>query len=1251
MINKNTYFLVFLLFLLIITIPICFANENITDEAIQNNETLSVNDYEIIEASDVYFDASATSDGSGSQNNPYKTVSSSRLGSINHFATGVYKISSSLSQIFSSSAMTFIGDNRDNTILDYTGSDTFLSTSSDITFSSITLRGVHIVNNGGLLTATNTVFDSGVAPVEVEADNTYYDNSYGGAIKQSISSSGFDWGSIFGGSTTMGMKITNCIFKNNYAAYGGAIYAEGGDCEITNTTFEYNHAKHHGGSISAMNNVKLTIKECEFKSDYSQYDAGGAIYIFNCSEININKCEFSNCTATFGSAVTSLNSIVSISNTNYRKNKASWQGGAVYAMYGSLTITNSNFYDNTAKNGGAVFADNLTYFEVSGGEFSQNIVNDTAGAIFAFANKVNKISTTFSNNKASKYNDLYQTETIDLIIGSDDYEMIQYKSSYNGVLPAKYDLRTLGYVTPVKNQGQSGNCWAFATIATLESAILKATGKQYNLSEGNLKNLANKYSDIGWDYETNNGGMYPFAFGYLTSWAGPVSAAEDPTDDWDILAPILNSPVHIQNILFLQRTSYTDNSAIKKAIMDYGSVASEIYWSNSYLHGNDYYYDGDGGRNHAISVVGWDDTKIISGAPGKGAWIIKNSYGPTRGDGGYYYVSYYDKSLFRVYDESYNSFAIIFNDTVRYNKNYQYDAAFTDYFITGNKQMWYKNTFTSTGNDILEAFSTYFRRVTTWEAQIFVNNELKLTQNGKSNFGYYTINLNNPVALKTGDNFTISLKITCNANADIPISESGPQYTLIKEYFKPGVSFFSTDGETWTDFYGYTFSYGSGQSGHNYYNQVACIKAFTSQGSVEVLNTTVEIINITSAGVCVKVLDSNGRKVNTGSVEFFIDGSNYTSNVVNGQASINIYLKAGIHNIGVIYNANTYYTSSNDFKTTLLDKQTPVITIEANNIVYSDDLNVKIITSNDFGEVINIPITAEINNVNYTQNQFKVSNLKPGNYTIKVQSQMSDEYNSNTNSKVIQVFKINPELKLEINDINVGEKVYITVKLSNKINGTVNITLNKKTYKVNVLNGQSSVDIDELLDAGNYSVYAEFGGDDYYLKAAANSHVTVNKINPDLTLFSPDILEGQTAIINVYLPSDITDNLTLTISGETYISKALNGEAEFRISNLAQGNYNYTVIFDGNAKYNKASVNNSLSVNVKAKEDIDLNVSVNVYENNVEINIETDSDVEGNITVKYDSQNLNKPLTSGKAIFNISISGNINNFLFTLIIQ
>ena len=108
-----------------------------------------------------------------------------------------------------------------------------------------------------------------------------------------------------------------------------------------------------------------------------------------------------------------------------------------------------------------------------------------------------------------------------------------------------------------------GNCWAFGPLAALESCILKATGKSMDLSEENIKNLIEKYSAYGWDYDTNNGGHSEMMWGNLISWIGPVLESDDKYDDYSTLSTLLDAVMHVQSVYYLPtRTNALDNNAI-----------------------------------------------------------------------------------------------------------------------------------------------------------------------------------------------------------------------------------------------------------------------------------------------------------------------------------------------------------------------------------------------------------------------------------------------------------------------------------------------------------------------------------------------------------------------------------------------------------------------------------------------------------------------------------------------------------------
>ena len=198
----------------------------------------------------------------------------------------------------------------------------------------------------------------------------------------------------------------------------------------------------------------------------------------------------------------------------------------------------------------------------------------------------------------------------------------------------------------------------------------------------------------------------------------------------------------------MKRTSYTDNNEIKRAIIEQGAVSTSIYWDkNSYANGKNYYnYDHTSSANHAVVIVGWDNnyskTNFKKIAPGDGAWIIKNSWGTSGGENGYYYVSYYDVRLAPLNNPS-STYTFVLADSIKYDKNYQYDIpGQTDYLLNSSSSVWYKNKFTATDDEYLTAVSTYFQKDTTWDLYIYVNDELKLIQSGNAVASYSTIELN-----------------------------------------------------------------------------------------------------------------------------------------------------------------------------------------------------------------------------------------------------------------------------------------------------------------------------------------------------------------------------------------------------------------------------------------------------------------------------------------------------------------------------
>ena len=850
-------------------------------------------------------------------------VNTGELKVVNSTFTG-NSASSSGSSIYSQGGVTYIGDS---------------------TFVNNNVHWAEIYSSGGYLTVNNTVFDR-------------INSNYSSAIYM----------------TQGNLAVYNSNFTNLYAnKTAGAIGVKIGNAIVVNSSFKNSSASKNGGAI---------------------YVDGSTFGSSSTSQIYIIDSSFENCVSEFGGAVMALSSGVNITNTKFIDNSALYNGGAVYASFDDLNITDSQFIDNVALgdstseitelsgNGAALYVDysnvivNNTYFEnnvalINGGSvysYSSNalIMNstflDNSNFYSVFDNNLTLIDNNFNNDTVSLNNTVYYMVVDGRGI---TLELINSTVPVNISLDS-FDLRDYGIVLPIRNQGSMGACWAFGSMAALESALLKATGVEYDFSENNMQNSMLMYSLFG-SKLLSEGGSGISGAAYILAWLGAFPTEDDSYDELGKISPYLMSyfNVHVQNAVFIPtRDNFTDNDALKEAIMKYGYVTVYYYAASTaeeqlkYYNANtsSYYNYGQPAGNHYVSIVGWDDNysrdNFAVAPPGDGAFILRNSWGSSYGEDGYFYISYYDVSLATSLSVAY----LITNDT--YDRNYQYD--FSGLFDAQLMNTSYSNRFISIKDELISAVGTYFFDNENYTMDIYVNDQLVHTQSGESAFdGFNTIKLDNPIQISAGDVFEV-----------VVTKDYFPFSKYFNTYLPEGVSFFynKTSGE-WVDL--------------KEEDIIACIKVYTVTSSV--VADDLEKYYKNESQFSATIVDNYGTPLSNVTVNITVNGVTYqrTSNE-NGTINMNINLNPGNYILTVFSPVdNKTYTFNVEVLSTLNSEDLVKYYRNGSQFVVS-------VLDGEGNPLANSAVTFNINGVFYTRisddNGFATLNinLNPGEYIITV---------------------------------------------------------------------------------------------------------------------------------------------------------------------------------------------------------------------------------------------------------------------------
>ena len=991
--------------------------------------------------------------------------------------------------------------------------------------------------------------------------------------------------------------ISNLVIVNAYVngSSGAAIHMEGNGCSIINCSIYGSNSGRDGGAIYVNGNNTLIDNVEVINASSSR--TGGAIYLNGLMNKIINSY-FECCNATSGGAIYVRGENNTIFSSTFNRNNVTGKGGAISVDGNNFSVINSKFYNTSAESspsnytsdnsGGALYIEG-NYAIISGSSFDSSYAY-AGGAIYlagSYCNVTNVISTnSYSATDggailfAGSYTNVYYSNFKNAV-AENNGGSIYWDSGYgyHVIVGCIFENNTAhGNVTFDGRGGGAVCCLSGSNIVIRDSKFTNNSAVTTEKADGGAILL---YYNEGCIIDNCT-----FDGNYVTS-------TGSTNHDWVQGGAILlkSKNVTLSNCVFMNCWSQKEGGA--------------AYLSNNYN-----------------TPVGPIDFRVIN------VTFINNT---AKGED-------VEQALIcgggAVLLKEHNY--VLFDNVTFINNTANQGGALSVTNERGNANSFYNCKFigNEAANDGGSIWSTSTLRITNFT----------ISDGKAGNFGGGIYSASDIMY----DNLTFTNN-TANRGGGLFWNKNSARIE--------NMTFINNNAEYGGAIY---IPSSSQQVSHNVFNanQANSGGAIYVQGS----SVTIQYNNFTSSsaydggaiyldGTSGNVLNNNfeDNMVNSNGGAIYCNGMNariYYNNFTNNVAQLEG---------GAISLANRGEVKNNTFIENIADNGGAIYVSGANSQIKDSDFMRNLALS---GGAVYAESSLSISNSTFIENQANANGgavyssddhlvtVSGSNFTDNVASHGGAMYNCNYDDCTVvgngsQIYPLNiaPDIEITVNDIFVGETAVVNVVLPSDAEGDVKIIVDGIMKVVSLAGGSGSANFSNL-GAGTYDVSVTFDGDGNYLNNTNAKSFEVSKRPTDLTVYINNIHVGETAVVNVVLPSDATGDIEVDVDGKVISASIVDGKATVNVSGLALGTYFASVSYDGDDKYLGTMVVKSFSV-TKANPDVNISADNTQPNESQMITVQLPGDASGNVTFclyKGDKviQNVTYKVSEGSASLSVS---------------